>query len=110
MSYVTVMPAHPRSGWMVAHRDGDVICHTRLNASKSEPESARAEAAEMFPDARVVLPTDEFKPWEHRDIGIVEHGARKDTMFARCVCTWSGPARRSEAKAVADISAHLEGA
>lgn len=63
-TYVTVMPAAPRSGWKVAHRTGDVIEFTRLeNASIHEPEKARAAAAKMFPDHLVVLPADP-KPWK----------------------------------------------
>lgn len=108
MSYVTVMPAsNNRRGWMTAHRVGDMIIHTRLDAPAASAPSARAEAAEMFPDARVVMPDDEFKPWLHRDIGIAEHGARKGVVFARCLCGWNGPARRSDDKAVGDLNAHL---
>jgi hypothetical protein len=63
MTYVTVMDARPRSGWLVAHRSGDVIEHRRLTAAKHDPEAARAEAAAMFPDHLVVLPGDP-KPWK----------------------------------------------
>ena len=51
MSYVTVMPAFPRSGWMVAHREGCMITHTRLDrASSHDKEAARAEVEAMFPN------------------------------------------------------------
>ena len=63
MTYVTVMPAAPRSGWKVASRAGDVITMTRLMASIHEPEAARDEAAAMFPDHLVILP-DDPKPWK----------------------------------------------
>lgn len=106
--YVTVMDAAPRSGWKAARRTGDIIEFVRLpSAAKYDSEAARAEAAAMFPGVRVVLPNDEFKPWQHRDIGIAEHGARKGTLFARCACTWSGPPRRSLEAAAADLTAHL---
>jgi hypothetical protein len=64
MKYVTVMDAKPRSGWLVASRDGDTIVHRRLNAAKSNPDGARAEAETMFPDHLVVLPDDTDKPWK----------------------------------------------
>ena len=63
MSYVTVMDARPRSGWIVAHRTGDLIEHRRLNAPKGDPDAARAEAEALFPDHLVVLP-DDPKPWK----------------------------------------------
>jgi hypothetical protein len=68
-TYVTVMDAKPRSGWLVAHRDGDCIVHTRLTAKKLEIdgggiEAARAEAQAMFPDAHVYCAGDEVKPWK----------------------------------------------
>lgn len=67
--YVTVMDAKPRTGWLVAHRDGDIITHTRLTAKKLEvdgggPEAARAEAAAMFPGATVYMAGDTDKPWK----------------------------------------------
>lgn len=64
MTYVTVFDAKPRSGWLVAHRVGDVIVHRRLNASKHDPDAARAEAEALFPDHRVVLPGDPNPPWK----------------------------------------------
>lgn len=63
-TYVTVMDATPRSGWIVAHRVGDLIIHKRLDAAKSDPVAARAEAEALFPDARVYLPGDPNPPWK----------------------------------------------
>lgn len=64
MKYVTVMDAKPRSGWLLAHREGDVIIHRRLNAAKHDADAARAEAEELFPEHRVVLPGDPNPPWK----------------------------------------------
>lgn len=62
--YVTLMPATPRRGWLVANRDGDIITHKRLEKSAiHDPVSARAEAREMFPDKTVVMYGDTH-PWD----------------------------------------------
>lgn len=59
--YVTVMSAFPRSGWMVASRNGDVITHQRLNkASVHDSEAARAEVEAMFPGYVVCFKTSEI--------------------------------------------------
>lgn len=61
--YVTVMrDPKGRSGFTVAKRSGDVITHTRLNASTEA--AARAEAKAMYPGHTVWLPGDKNKPWE----------------------------------------------
>lgn len=64
MSYVTVMDARPRSGWLLAYREGDVIIHRRLDAAKYDADAARAEAEALFPNTRVVLPGDPNPPWK----------------------------------------------
>lgn len=65
-TYVTVFPAtNNRSGWMVAHRVGDMIVHDRLtNASIHDPEAAREAAKLLFPDRVVYMAGDPVKPWE----------------------------------------------
>ena len=64
MNYVTVMSAHPRSGWMVAKRDGSIITYTRLGAQKYDPDTARAEAEARFPSHRVYMAGDPNPPWK----------------------------------------------
>ena len=60
--YVTVMPSGRRHGYMVAHRDGDVITHRHIGSGTLD--EIRAEAARMFPKHVVYLAGDPVKPWE----------------------------------------------
>ena len=64
MSYVTVQPAHPRSGWLVAARTGSIIEHTRLSSPIHDREGARSEAQALHPDAHVYVQGDDYKPWQ----------------------------------------------
>lgn len=62
--YVTVMPAAPRSGWIVCSRQGSMIRHDRLeNAPIFDREAAREAAQRLFPDLAVYVQGDTHKPW-----------------------------------------------
>lgn len=64
MNYVTVIPADPRNGWLVASRRGSLIEHKRLEAPRGNREAARAEAQAILPDAHVYVQGDDYKPWQ----------------------------------------------
>jgi hypothetical protein len=57
VSYATVIheDGHPRR-LLVATRRGDVVLRTRLATSAPDYETARAEAAGMYPDRTIVVP------------------------------------------------------
>lgn len=64
-SYVTVLPAAPRSGWLAASKSGCSIRHERLSVSIHDREAARAEAARLYPGLLVWVAGDSGpKPWE----------------------------------------------
>lgn len=53
-----VISAHPRKGWVVATRDGDIIRHQKLGAPVGAAEQARVEAQDLLgPDFIVLVPS-----------------------------------------------------
>lgn len=54
--YATIVSAHPRTGWVVAYRDGDCIVHVRLRSTTHD--EARTEACDVVgPGIPIIIPS-----------------------------------------------------